>query len=57
MIKNGMIAPGTTPDVEQRVPPEKVASANREKVAQALDDDITKRMADRAAQGLKPEKD
>lgn len=48
MEKYGIVQPGLTPDVEDRLPKGKVA-ADKEEQIELLDDDLTKRLADRAA--------
>jgi hypothetical protein len=49
MIKTGDIRSGVTPDTEQKLPREK--TADTEAARRELDDDINKRLADRAANG------
>lgn len=52
MIKTGEIKPGQTPDTEQKLSQEK--TADTQAAARELDDDISKRLADRAASSIKP---
>ena len=54
MEKRGVVKPGVTPDVDEKLPREKVASgAGRKQQTQQLDDDLTKRAADKAAEKLR----
>jgi hypothetical protein len=49
MEKNGSIAPGRTPDVENRLT-KTAATASKAQQIKQLDNDPTKRLADKAAQ-------
>ena len=51
MEKRGVISKEVTPDTENKLSGEKQAGADRQ--TELLDDDFTKRAADRAAEGLK----
>lgn len=44
MEKRGVIQPGLTPDVENRLPEAEKQAADNETMVELLDDDLTKRM-------------
>lgn len=52
MEKRGVVEPGRTPDIEQKIPGEKTAQTKKSETDR-LDDDFTKRAADAAADSLK----
>jgi hypothetical protein len=50
--KRGVVSPGITPDTEQKLKGEKTAAAGERGQTEQLDNDVTKRLADRAEQKL-----
>jgi len=52
MEKQGVVKPGKTPDTENKVP-EGEKQGSTEARTRQLDDDLTHRLADKAADGLK----
>ena len=53
MEKRGVVSPDVTPDVEEKIPAEKAASAKEKRARiRDLDDDVTKRAADAVARKI-----
>lgn len=52
MEKTGEIKPGKTPDTEHRLPPEGEKKASVARQTEELDDDVTRRLADKASEKL-----
>lgn len=54
--KNGVIRPGTTPDVDAKLPAKTAGAATKREATKALDSDFGKQAADAVANRINPRK-